>query len=180
MRMNSSTPLKISATTSKISKTLKSLFQENQISISEMPSIFSILTEVEEFLQLNFIVDLMLLVFTPLMKRLIFSLLDTIALVIESSMLENSRLLSLLMMLLLTPKLPEDHLTIHQDQSEEMTASNQELLMNSAVCGEQSSESKMPQKMVDKDLLLDQVLMPMKLSTPLMPTVVDLSALTSS
>jgi hypothetical protein len=132
-----------------------------------MPSISSTLTEVEEFLLRNFMPDLIPLVFMPLMKKLIFSLPDTMVPVIENLNLENSMLPSLPTMLMLTPKLPEDHLTIPQDQSEEMIASNQELLMSSPPCGEPSSELKTLLSLPDKDLHPDQVSTLMKLSTPL-------------
>jgi hypothetical protein len=64
-------------------------------------------------------------------KKLNFLSLDMMEVTIEDSMPENSNLLSLPMMLSLAPKLLEDHQTIPQDQSEEMIASFQELLLNS-------------------------------------------------
>ena len=97
----------------------------------------SIPTEVEEFLQLNFIVDLTPLVFMPHMKKLIFSSPDMMAQATEGSKLENSKLHSLLnLTLMLETMFPEDHLTIPQDHSEEMIASNQELLNHSKAIGE--------------------------------------------
>jgi len=131
-----------------------------------MLSISSIPTEAEEFLQLNSTVDLMPLVFMLLLKKLIFSLQDTMAPVIEDLTPENLKPLSLPMMPLLTPKLPEDHLIIPQDQSEEMIVSTQELLMSSPACGEPSLELKTLLSLQDKDLLPDQVSTLMKLSTP--------------
>ena len=166
MRMSSSIPLKISAPMNKILNKPRLIFPENQTSTSEMLSISSIPTEAEEFLQLNSTVDLMPLVFMLLLKKLIFSLQDTMAPVIEDLTPENLKPLSLPMMPLLTPKLPEDHLTIPQDQSEEMIASTQELLMSSPACGEPLLELKTLLSLQDKDLLPDQVSTLMKLSTP--------------
>jgi len=62
---------------------------------------------------------------------------------------------------------PEDHLTIPQDHSEEMIASNQELLNHLKAIGELSLELKTLLSFQDKDLLPDQVSMLMKLSTHL-------------
>jgi len=140
------------------------LYLEKEISILETLLISSTPTEVEEFHLMNFTVVLTPSVFIALMKRLIFSSLDTTVLETEDSMLENLKPHSLLMMLSVTPKLPEDLPTILQDQSEEMIASLQELLMSSEACGEPSSELKMLQSLQDKDLLLDQVSTLMKLS----------------
>jgi len=140
------------------------LYLEKEISTLETLLISSTPTEVEEFHLMNFTVVLTPSVFIALMKRLIFSSLDTTVLETEDSMLENLKPHSLLMMLSVTPKLPEDLPTILQDQSEEMIASLQELLMSSEACGEPSSELKMLQSLQDKDLLLDQVSTLMKLS----------------
>jgi hypothetical protein len=180
MKMSLSTPLRISAPTNKILRTLKLLSQENQISTLEMPSTSSTPTEAEEFLQLNSTLDLMPLVFMPLMRKLIFSLPDTMAPAIENLKPENLRQPSLPTMLSLTPKLPEDHLTIPQDQSEEMTASNQEPPMNISACGEPSLELKTPLSSPDKDLPPDQDSTLMKPSTPSIKTVADPSARANS
>jgi hypothetical protein len=145
-----------------------------------MLSISSIPTEAEEFHPVNFTVVSMPLVFMPAMKRLIFSSLGMMDLMIEDSMQENSKLHSLLTMLLLTLKSLEDHPTIVQDQSEEMIASNQELLKLSKACGELILELKMLPSFQDKDLLPDQVSMLMKLSTLLTSMDQDPSAQVSS
>jgi hypothetical protein len=116
MKMSSSILLKISATMSKTLKTQRSISPENQTSTLEMPSISSTLIEVEVFQLPNFMLDSTLLVYMPLMKKLIFSLPDTMVLEIEDCKPENSNKLSSPTMLMLTPKLPEDHLTIPQDQ----------------------------------------------------------------
>ena len=103
-----------------------------------------------------------------LMMNVIFSSPDMILQEIESSNLENLKLHSLLNLTsMLKAKFPEDHLTIPQDHSEEMIASNQELLKHSKAIGEQSSELKTLLSLQDKDLQPDQVSMLMKLSTPL-------------
>jgi hypothetical protein len=62
----------------------------------------------------------------------------------------------------LNHKFKEDHLIIHQDHSEEMIASQDQLPWNIAPCGELILELKMLLKQLDKDLLLDQDSMHMK------------------
>jgi hypothetical protein len=102
-----------------------------------------------------------------LMMNVIFSSPDMILQEIESSSLENLKLHSLLNLTsMLKAKFPEDHLTIPQDQSEEMIASNQELLKLSEPTGEPSLELKTLLSSPDKDLLPDQVTTLMKLSIP--------------
>ena len=59
----------------------------------------------------------------------------------------------------------EDHPTILQDQSEEMTVTSQPPLSSSKTCGELISELKTKLKTLDRDLPADQVSTVMKHST---------------
>jgi len=127
---------------SKILRTPRLTFQDVMISILEMLLISLIPIEVEEYLYMNFIVVFKLLESMQPLKKQSCSSLDMIQATTEDLKPESLRLDSLPMMPLLAPKLPEDHQIIPQDQLEEMTASSQELLLNSKACGELTLELK--------------------------------------